>query len=196
MTTLYKSLLHTDQSSQSRCLVTVSSGRRSSVSGLMSFQACSNLTPTSDCWLQPVLPSAFSSRAELTNCRLETKGRHSLSLHMSEWSGVTPNSRSELGNRHLFGLVRWVCQISGRVQNPADCSQHATVPSHNKWGNSTWSGSKPPRKPASQLGNRRPSSVSQSEDTIGYTTCFEVCQGATLFWRSLKNITMPMAGYE
>jgi hypothetical protein len=42
-------------------------GGRSSASGLTSSQACDHLRPTSypDCWLQLVLPSAVSSRAEL-----------------------------------------------------------------------------------------------------------------------------------
>jgi hypothetical protein len=46
LTTLYKSLLHTGQCSQSRCLVTASNWGRSSASGLTSLQACDYLTPT------------------------------------------------------------------------------------------------------------------------------------------------------
>jgi hypothetical protein len=57
MVTLYKSPQQTDQYSQSRCSVTVSSGGRSSVSGLTSLQASQQLTPTS----------------LLTNCRLRTR---------------------------------------------------------------------------------------------------------------------------
>jgi hypothetical protein len=67
VTTPHKSLFHTDRCSQSRCLVTAFSGGRSSVSGLTPLQACHHLTSASysDCWLQLVLPSAVSSRAEL-----------------------------------------------------------------------------------------------------------------------------------
>jgi hypothetical protein len=67
MTTLYKPLLHTDQCSQSRCLVTASNGVRSSSSGLLFSQACDHLTPNScsDCWLELVYPSAVNSWAEL-----------------------------------------------------------------------------------------------------------------------------------
>jgi hypothetical protein len=72
VTTLYKSLLHTDRCSQSHCLVMASNSGYSSASGLTSSQAGDHLTPTSDCWLQLVLPSAVSSQAKLTNCHFQT----------------------------------------------------------------------------------------------------------------------------
>jgi hypothetical protein len=56
VTALYKSLLHTDQRSQSHCLVTASNGGRSSASELTFSQACDHPTPTSDCWLQLLDP--------------------------------------------------------------------------------------------------------------------------------------------
>jgi hypothetical protein len=52
------------------CLAAVLDGVRSSASGLTSSQAGDYLMPTSDCWPQLVLPSAVSSRAELTSCHL------------------------------------------------------------------------------------------------------------------------------
>jgi hypothetical protein len=67
--TLHRSLAHTDWCSQTSSFVTVSSGGRSSTSGLYSLQGGDRLTPTSysDRWLRPVLPSADSSRAGLTS---------------------------------------------------------------------------------------------------------------------------------
>jgi hypothetical protein len=58
VTTRYKSLLHTDPCSQSRCLVTASNSGRSVASGLTSSQAGDHLTPTSDClyFLQLLAP--------------------------------------------------------------------------------------------------------------------------------------------
>jgi hypothetical protein len=47
VTTPHKSLLHTDQCSQSRCSVTASKVVESSASGLMSLQAADHLTPLS-----------------------------------------------------------------------------------------------------------------------------------------------------
>jgi hypothetical protein len=46
VTTPHRSLLHTDQCSQSHCFVTASNGRHSSANGLMSSQACDHLTRT------------------------------------------------------------------------------------------------------------------------------------------------------
>jgi hypothetical protein len=60
VTTPHKSLLHSDQCSQSHCLVTASNSGCSSSSGLTSLQAGDDLTPTS----------------LLTNCQLRTLNSH------------------------------------------------------------------------------------------------------------------------
>jgi hypothetical protein len=76
VTTLQRSLSHTDQCPQSCCLVAASNVGCSSASGLTSSQADDHLRPAlyPDCWLQLALSSAASSRAELTfNCRINSQ---------------------------------------------------------------------------------------------------------------------------
>jgi hypothetical protein len=78
--TFYRSLSH-QTTVLSHCFVAASKGGRSYASGLKRSQGDDHLTPTSysDRWLQPVLPSAASSRVDLTsNCQPPT-------LTVSSW---------------------------------------------------------------------------------------------------------------
>jgi hypothetical protein len=80
MTTPHKSLLHTNQCSESRCLVTASSGGRSSASGLMSLQAGDHLTPSS----------------LLTNCQLRTPNCSPWQAHNSPQLSPTRLQRTAM----------------------------------------------------------------------------------------------------
>jgi hypothetical protein len=105
--TLYKSLLHTDQCSQSCCLVETSSSRCSSASRrLMSSQACNHLTPTSypDFWLQlfaPRLnsPTAGSGLSSLTGSQLTSNANWPCVIQ--PWHG--------LHGRHHFTALLLLC---------------------------------------------------------------------------------------
>jgi hypothetical protein len=68
LATPHRSLPHIEKNPQSRRLVTTSNGGRSSDTELTSLQGGDHfMTPSySDRWLDPVLPSAVSSRVKLT----------------------------------------------------------------------------------------------------------------------------------